>query len=350
MQPLSFLLISLLHVALHGTANGAEVIAPDQLAQRYSLTASTSFPFPTATQSVSDTEALLVSGWGLGRARVQNSPENLQFVADPYPSSTGTVSTGVLNSTGPVLQVTYPAKSFSHETGGTQFFNLWNNTSGGNFLSMILTYELAFEDGFDWVKGGKLPGLRGGLNSTGCSGGNQPTGDCFSARLMWRKNANGEVYAYIPTTNDICSRRGVICNSDFGTSFNRGSFGFTTGRWNRVTILTQLNNPPNVANGQMRVYYNDEQVVDAEGLQIRNTDQVSINGLFFSTFFGGNDDSWATPNTVHSYFRNIQMWGGENPSSLTGPVIKSNALPQTPRTAAGFVMASIAFGAVTALV
>ena len=192
MRPLSFLTVSLLHVALHGTANGAEVIAPAQLAQRYSLTASTSFPFPTATQSSSDTQAFLSSGWGLAKARVQDNPENLQFVADPYPSSVATVSTGALNSSEPVLQVTYPANSFSHDTGGTQFINLWNNTSGGNFLSMILTYELAFENGFDWVKGGKLPGLRGGLNSTGCSGGNQPTGDCFSARLMWRKNANGE--------------------------------------------------------------------------------------------------------------------------------------------------------------
>ena len=71
---------------------------------------------------------------------------------------------------------------------------------------------------------------------------------------------------------------------------------------------------------------------------------------FVSDSSTGSDDSWATPNTVHSYFRNIQMWGGESPSSLTGPVIKSSAPPQRPKTAACFVMASIVFGAVTALV
>lgn len=87
--------------------------------------------------------------------------------------------------------------------------------------------------------------------------------------------------------------------------------------------------------------------------------------LFFRTFFGGaiywpyhllnpphifvsgSDDSWATPNTVHSYFRNIQMWGGQNPSSLTGPVIKSSAISQHP---ACFVLASIIVGTVAALV
>jgi hypothetical protein len=58
---------------------------------------------------------------------------------------------------------------------------------------MLLSYEIAFEAGFDWVKGGKLPGLRGGLNSTGCSGGNQANGqDCFSFRVMWRENGSGE--------------------------------------------------------------------------------------------------------------------------------------------------------------
>ena len=68
-----------------------------------------------------------------------------------------------------------------------------SNASGTYFHSMLLTYEVAFDTYFDWVKGGKLPGLRGGLNSTGCSGGNKADGlDCFSSRLMWRKNGAGE--------------------------------------------------------------------------------------------------------------------------------------------------------------
>ena len=193
MLPLSFTLGALLQLTLT-SVHAAEVVAPDVVASRYSLTASTSFPFPTATQSTGDTSTFLSSQWGLGRARIQDNPDNLEFVADPYANSSAIVSTGQLGSDGPVLQVTYPKGSYSHDTGGTQFYNLWNLTNGQNFESMMLSYELAFENGFDWVKGGKLPGLRGGLNSTGCSGGNQvtPTGDCFSARLMWRKNANGE--------------------------------------------------------------------------------------------------------------------------------------------------------------
>jgi hypothetical protein len=58
---------------------------------------------------------------------------------------------------------------------------------------MIISYEVAFDSGFDWVKGGKLPGLRGGPDPNNCSGGNQANGtNCFSSRLMWRTDGAGE--------------------------------------------------------------------------------------------------------------------------------------------------------------
>lgn len=114
---------------------------------------------------------------------------------------------------------------------------------------MLVSYELAFDADFDWVKGGKLPGIRGGPSLEGCSGGKEPTGtDCFSTRLMWRRDAAGEseyceqfvgeppdefaslVYAYIPKTNGICDADEIMCNDDFGVSIHRGAFGFPVGQ------------------------------------------------------------------------------------------------------------------------
>ena len=44
-----------------------------------------------------------------------------------------------------------------------------------------------------WNMGGKLPGLRGGPDRLGCSGGNETDGTgCFSTRVMWRTNGAGE--------------------------------------------------------------------------------------------------------------------------------------------------------------
>lgn len=57
---------------------------------------------------------------------------------------------------------------------------------------MLLTYDVAFDTGFPWMLGGKLPGLRGGADPNTCSGGSETNGDCFSARIMWRKDAAGE--------------------------------------------------------------------------------------------------------------------------------------------------------------
>uniref|UniRef100_A0A8H7Y5H8 Polysaccharide lyase 14 domain-containing protein n=1 Tax=Psilocybe cubensis TaxID=181762 RepID=A0A8H7Y5H8_PSICU len=319
-----------LYPALCNLALAATSAAPEAVATQYSLTTSTALPFPTATQTSNETEDLLVSKWSLNRGRIQDGPDNLAFVADPFPNSQVPGSTPQASNSGaPVLRVSYPEGSFSHDTGGAQFYSLWNTTDGSSFNSMMVSYEIAFESNFDWVKGGKLPGLRGGLNSTGCSGGNKATGvDCFSARLMWRKNGAGEVYAYIPTPNNLCSDKSIICNSDFGVSIQRDNFGFVSGKWTRVTLLVQLNNPPDVANGYMALYFNDLLAVSQQNLQIRAADSVVANGFYFSTFFGGSDTSWATPVTTHTYFRNIRLWGSSSPSTLTGATVKSQA-PKT---------------------
>ncbi|KAK7472574.1 hypothetical protein VKT23_000688 [Stygiomarasmius scandens] len=274
-----FLLYFLVNpVPVHATS-----ASPSDLASQYSLTTSTILPLPTSIQSNTDTQTFLINEWFLNRNRIQNGGPDLEFVSDPFPDGS--------SRTLPVLQVTYPEDSFSHDSGGAQFINMWNNTRGSVFNSMMLSYDLAFGENFDWVKGGKLPGIRGGNDTSGCSGGNEATGlDCFSVRLMWRADGVAEAYAYIPTPNDLCSERNIVCNSDFGISISRGAFGFVAGRWNRITILVQLNDPVNVANGNLQVYYNDLLLISQQNLQFRSSSAVSANGLYFSTFFGGNSE------------------------------------------------------------
>jgi hypothetical protein len=74
---------------------------------------------------------------------------------------------------------------------------------------------------------------------------------------MWRSGGAGEgelaacedsitelisVYAYIPTKQSgFCSQSQITCNSDYGTSLARGSFTFTTGQWQTVTMIVVLN-------------------------------------------------------------------------------------------------------------
>jgi hypothetical protein len=238
-------------VALAGPTRASSFTDPGpSLASAFSLSTSTSLPFPSATLDASGADSFLASSWGLNRGRVQEGADRLAFVADPFASSSNTSNTPA--PTSPVLRVTYPAGSFSNDTGGSQFYAQWN-ASGDPFLSAVVSYEVAFDQDFDWVKGGKLPGLRGGPQATRCSGGNQPNASdqCFSARLMWRPDGAGEIYAYIPTKSGLCNDKDVDCNNDFGTSLGRGDFSFSAGDWKLVTLAIRLNNPVDVANGYM---------------------------------------------------------------------------------------------------
>ncbi len=59
-----------------------------------------------------------------------------------------------------------------------------------------MEYDVRFGARFDFVLGGKLPGLCGGECNTG---GQLPTGyDGWSTRYMWRKKGAGVIYAYHP--------------------------------------------------------------------------------------------------------------------------------------------------------
>jgi hypothetical protein len=176
--------VSLLALAVATLAPFVRADAAVSLASQYSLTSTTIFPFPTQTMNSSAATPLITQGWALARDSIQQGGADLAFVPDPFPSSSSS------NSSAPVLQVTYPAGSYSHQTGGAQFVNTWNGAALG---SVVVTYEVAFPAGFDFVKGGKLPGVRGGPQVEGCSGGRQPSGtDCFSTRLMWRTGGAGE--------------------------------------------------------------------------------------------------------------------------------------------------------------
>ena len=110
--------------------------------------------------------------------------------------------------------------------------------------NVSFSYSLFFEDGFNFVKGGKLPGLYGGKSA--CSGGSAAE-NCFSTRLMFRKDGAGELYLYAPREKqvDALCELGPLsyCNSVYGMSIGRGSWTFKTGQWTDVRQDVWLNTP-----------------------------------------------------------------------------------------------------------
>lgn len=99
------------------------------------------------------------------------------------------------NSTA-VMQLFYPANSINpanEPQGGADFYATPLDLHDAQNVS--LEYSIFFPADFDWVQGGKLPGIYGG--HTGCSGGDAAV-TCFSTRLMWRAGGAGELYLVCP--------------------------------------------------------------------------------------------------------------------------------------------------------
>lgn len=186
-----------------------------------------------------------------------------------------------------LLRITYPAGSASRSAGGTDGGTQAYLELPRPADTLDLRYRLRFPTGFDFVKGGKLPGLYGG---TVTGGQRIPDGtNGFSTRYMWRTGGNGEIYAYLPTSHD------------HGTSLGRGCWQFAPGAWTTMRQRIQLNTPGH-DNGRITVWQDGHLVLDHTGLQFRTTDRLRIQGLFFSTFFGGDDTTWATPTDQHTDF------------------------------------------------
>ena len=195
------------------------------------------------------------------------------------------------------LRVRYPADSASQlsaansdtEHGGAQLYLAWR---GGPVDEAYLHYYLRLPEGFDFVKGGKLPGLYGGRMNNGRKIPDGTNG--FSTRYMWRTGGAAEVYAYLPTS------------VAHGTSIGRGNWTWPTDVWASIEQHVRLNTPGRT-DGQVQVWLNGIMVFQQTGLTFRSTAKLQVEGLFFSTFFGGGDASWATPRDQYADFADFKL-------------------------------------------
>ncbi|KAG0020064.1 hypothetical protein BGZ82_011696 [Podila clonocystis] len=121
-----------------------------------------------------------------------------------------------------ILRSLYPAKSYSHSKDPHASFvstPLAKKAFAGPESRYIrLEYQMLFQPGFKWVKGGKLPGILSGSEqgcNAGCSGGGSAE-NCFSTRMMWRANGEGELYLYAAKSVYFPKEPPNTCNLSVG--------------------------------------------------------------------------------------------------------------------------------------
>lgn len=178
---------------------------------------------------------------------------------------------------------------------------------------LMFSYAVKFEQGFDWNKGGKLPGPYGGTTDElayGCSGGRQDARDaCFDLRLMFRGAGAGEVYAYLPDAkeNDVLLQiKGSEKNPKYGFSIARGAFTFPTGEWTVVAERVKLNDAGK-PNGEIELFVNGKSVISASGIVIREHAESVFRGAHFQTFFGGSTKDWGSPKDQKAWFADVSV-------------------------------------------
>ncbi|KZW03325.1 hypothetical protein EXIGLDRAFT_246412 [Exidia glandulosa HHB12029] len=176
---------------------------------------------------------------------------------------------------------------------------------------LLASYAVYFQPGFQFNKGGKLPGPYGGSDadtSFRCSGGRQEDRDkCFDLRLMFRKDGMGEVYAYLPEvdSNDVLlDIPGSVKDTTYGFSIARGAFTFPTGEWTVVAERVKLNTVGS-ADGEIELFVNGESKIKAEGLVIRQHNETTFRGYHFQTFFGGSTAEWGSPDDQSAWFADV---------------------------------------------
>ena len=193
------------------------------------------------------------------------------------------------------LTVKFPTNTYGSEKNGA----VWRLDFDSSYSAIEVRFDVMFKKGFDFVRGGKLPGLFGGEGNTG---GNKPNGkDGFSARMMWREDGRAVQYLYYPDQPDRYGHQIPWINADTGQQIQ-----FVPGKWH--TVVHQLFiNTPGKHDGKLRAFFDDRLALHMDTIRFRDTDEFSIDGFLFSTFFGGGDSSWQTTADETVYFDNFRI-------------------------------------------
>lgn len=189
---------------------------------------------------------------------------------------------------GKVLKVKYPQGAVGPEQGGIQFVKPIPKTN-----EYYLDYYVKFGENFDFVLGGKLPGLTSG-GSTYTGGVHPDNGEGWSARYMWRSEGAIILYFY---HMDMVSEWGDIV--EMNSTFERTN-------WYRITQHLKMNTT-NQFDGVMEVWVDGTRVVNKTGVRYRLAPLGDIDTFYFSTFHGGNTTDWAPSNDCYIYYDDFKV-------------------------------------------
>jgi hypothetical protein len=180
-------------------------------------------------------------------------------------------------------------------------------------LEFSLNYDVLFDQGFQFVKGGKLLGLGPEKHITG---GRAIVPQGWSARVTFKDGGTVKLYTYHQDMQGQYGDRGAI----------QKPFKFEKERYYSVSLHVRVNDPPEASNGFSRLYVDGQLLERHEDLRLRGAggDASLINKFMFSSFHGGHRpanaprDEDGNYKTVYATFDNISVYEGEHIRAKAG--------------------------------
>lgn len=254
----------------------------------------------------------------LGRVRVGYPKVFLNLAAGGSPIELADVSghpeRGNLSFPAPdQLDVTCQPGGSGHKYGFATRFDL--RALQMTEIPLRLQYEVCFPEGFDFVLGGKLPGLKPYEN---------PLGDRRSYRPMWREAGSSELYLHLPWDHHGGPSPLGIMGRDFVNSGHllyewrsicRGCGSFARGHWSTVDVEVE---PIGSGDHRAQMWIDGKPVAICQesGLPERSIsgfgqwapNSSPLDCIAFTIFFGGDGPEYASPRAQVVSIRNMILY------------------------------------------
>jgi hypothetical protein len=152
-------------------------------------------------------------------------------------------------------------------------------------------YEIRFDSGFPWSKGGKVAGMSGGKGYTGGEGDLARTlGDGWSVRMMWREGGRIIPYVY---------HAGMAEGELYGDTFGKTLGYFTDTKAHIIKYYIKLNTGANF-DGILKIWMDGNEILNMNDICYRRDDS-QIDTAHLAIFAGGSTEDWNM--TADGYIR-----------------------------------------------
>ena len=286
-MPQSYLIKTLTFLCLLGAVSilGSQTVISQTVIFEQNFDARQAGPYTDDDLDADFDQPRFNNGVTEGRVRVVSGPE-------------------AFGGTGSALATFYPAGVHGTRETGAQ----WPYEFDQSYEEATLSYRVRFAPGFDFVRGGKLPGLAGGTAPTGST---QATGfNGWSGRMMWRTNFNGVSgqpqqltsggITYAKHTDSGFAGDGRQEDRNFFFNPDGSQTEFVADQWYQITQRIVMNTPGEF-NGIQQIWIDGVMVINEQNIRYRQDDSFAIDQLYFSTFYGGNGD-WRTSKDEEAFF------------------------------------------------